>query len=89
MRGRWAGAGRCGVTAAVTTSRAPVPCSAWRRFVSRVALLALVALVPMASALPPSPMFERVGDVEQVPEGVVTGLAQDGEGLLWIATTGG
>ena len=34
-------------------------------------------------------MFERVGDVEQVPEGVVTGLAQDGEGLLWIATTGG
>lgn len=44
-----------------------------------------------ARAIPPSLplLFERVGDVEQVPEGVVTGLAQDGEGLLWIATTGG
>jgi diguanylate cyclase (GGDEF)-like protein len=34
-------------------------------------------------------MFERVGDAAQVQDSVVTGLAQDGQGLLWIATTGG
>jgi diguanylate cyclase (GGDEF)-like protein len=50
---------------------------------------ALIAAIPSQASVPPPLMFERVGDVEQVPEGVVTGLAQDGQGLVWIATTGG
>ncbi len=67
---------------------------AWRRAIGGVALrlvfalvLAMAASSAMAAAAPL--MFERVGDVDQVPEGVVTGLAQDGQGLIWIATTGG
>ena len=66
---------------------------AWRRALLGLVLgLGLIGAMPLASApvAPAMPlMFERVGDVEQVPEGVVTGLAQDGQGLLWIATTGG
>ena len=65
----------------------------WRRALRGLVLgLGLIVAMPTASApvAPAMPlMFERVGDVEQVPEGVVTGLAQDGQGLLWIATTGG
>jgi ligand-binding sensor domain-containing protein len=34
-------------------------------------------------------VFERVGDIEQVPDGVITALTQDGQGLLWIGTTDG
>lgn len=51
--------------------------------------LALALVASAALAIAPPLMFERVGNVEQVPEGVVTGLAQDGQGLVWIATTGG
>lgn len=34
-------------------------------------------------------LFDRVGDADQVKDGVVTGLANDGLGFLWIATTEG
>lgn len=40
-----------------------------------------------ASALPRA--FESVGTIEQIPDGVITSLAQDGQGLLWIGTTDG
>ena len=77
-------------------SATPRRLRAWRRVFFAGCLLCLFGRVPGVDAtpvqpfdLPPAPMFERVGDVEQVPEGVVTGLAQDGQGLLWIATTGG
>src|SRR5690606_3821374 len=32
---------------------------------------------------------ERIGDIEQVPDGVVTSLAQTGDGLIWSGTTEG
>ena len=41
----------------------------------------------LATWLPP--LFTSVGDSESVPEGVVTGLAEDGEGLMWIGTSHG
>jgi diguanylate cyclase (GGDEF)-like protein len=34
-------------------------------------------------------LFERVGNAVQIPDGVVTGLVQDKQGLIWIATTEG
>lgn len=33
--------------------------------------------------------FESIGDIEQVPDGVITALAEDAQGLLWIGTTDG
>jgi signal transduction histidine kinase/ligand-binding sensor domain-containing protein len=36
-----------------------------------------------------SPYFEKVGDDESIPGGIVTALAQDGKGLLWIGTQHG
>lgn len=70
------------------------PVSAWCRRLGGLGLLAALCVVGVmgpapVQAEPPPLMFERVGGVEQVPEGVVTGLAQDGQGLVWIATTGG
>ncbi|WP_395788472.1 two-component regulator propeller domain-containing protein [Aquimonas sp.] len=32
-------------------------------------------------------LFERVGDHQRIPDGVVTALAQDAEGFVWIGTT--
>lgn len=37
----------------------------------------------------PRLLFERIGDDQQLRDGVITGLAQDGEGFLWIGTTEG
>jgi diguanylate cyclase (GGDEF)-like protein len=48
--------------------------------------------LPLPAATPPgeaSVLFERVGDLEQVPDGVITALVQDAHGLLWIGTTDG
>lgn len=47
------------------------------------------AAAAAAQAAPPDLVFQRVGDIEQVPDGVVTSLAQTGDGLLWIGTTEG
>ena len=74
-----------------------------RRGMRRWAALAAVVLLATAPVLgrpaaPPSSglavdggplLFERIGNRDQVPDNVVSGIAQDGEGLLWIATTGG
>lgn len=87
MAERSAGSGGSKGVAAVRRS------SLWRRAFQGLGLaLSLAVAVTAASsavAMAPPLMFERIGDVDQVPEGVVTGLAQDGQGLLWIATTGG
>lgn len=76
-----------------STTSVAMPAPAWRRSLrAATRLVAAVVLAVAASAavaVAPPLMFERVGDVEQVPEGVVTGLAQDGQGLVWIATTAG
>jgi diguanylate cyclase (GGDEF)-like protein len=37
----------------------------------------------------PRLLFERVGDDQQLRDGVITGLAQDASGFLWIGTTEG
>lgn len=34
-------------------------------------------------------LFERVGDDQQLRDGVITGLAQDASGFLWVGTTEG
>lgn len=50
-------------------------------------LLSVSAVVPAEVAA--ATAFERIGDIEQVPDGVITALAQDSHGLLWIGTTDG
>jgi len=50
-------------------------------------LPAAFAAPPAAPALPAG--FERVGDPVSVPDGVVTSLAEDQGGLLWIGTMDG
>lgn len=52
---------------------------------------AVSGAMPVATAAPLSVplLFDRVGDAERIKDGVVTGLAQDRQGLLWIATTEG
>ncbi len=44
---------------------------------------------PPAEGTAASRAFEAVGTDEQIPDGVITSLAQDGQGLLWIGTTDG
>lgn len=52
-----------------------------------IAALACVAAVASGGAIPRA--FEAVGSEDQIPDGVITSLAQDGQGLLWIGTTDG
>jgi len=68
----------------------------WGRSIRGVLAAALVALAPsvlVASAADPLPrdpiLFQPVGNALQVPEGVVYAVVQDGQGLVWFATTGG
>ena len=52
-----------------------------------LALCALSMFARTAGAVGDDTQFERVGDNEQIPDGVITALAQDAEGFLWIGTT--
>lgn len=36
-----------------------------------------------------SPQLETIGDAQSIPEGVVTALAQDAQGFIWIGTQAG
>jgi len=69
-----------------TVSRWAVGC-AWLLCLSLV--FSGSALSNDAPALTFSPVFETVGDNEKIPDGVVTALAQDGKGFLWIGTASG
>ena len=69
----------------------PLP---FRRCVAVGSLLALLCglAVPQAqAALVPraEPRFESIGDASQIPDGIVTTLAQDPRGLIWIGTSAG
>ncbi len=75
-------------------------CSAWRGVLGWLSLLPLLPLLlalsqPLrAEASPPDfpfaeSFFENVGNNDSVPSGVVTALAQDASGFLWIATQSG
>ena len=55
-------------------------------------LLWLPAALPVNAtpqSLPFTPYFDAVGDNDSIADGVVTALAQDGQGLLWIGTQKG
>ncbi len=56
---------------------------------STVHAAADAALDPALSDEAPRLLFERIGDDQQLRDGVITGLAQDGQGFLWIGTTEG
>ena len=62
--------------------------SQWMAGLRAVILLLTLGLPALLLATAPL-LFERVGDPEKVKDGVVTGLAQDGEGFVWVATTEG
>ncbi len=61
------------------------------------ALLALCAALAAATLLPAAaqrnplaePRFDTVGDTRSINDGVVTSLAQDSSGLIWVGTTTG
>jgi ligand-binding sensor domain-containing protein/signal transduction histidine kinase len=58
----------------------------------RCVLLALLLLLSTASVAVEedlSARFETISDLESVPDGVVTALAQDQSGFLWIGSTRG
>lgn len=77
----WIGAGaRPGVAA--------LALHAWAALLLAVAMAAPAIAGSRADVVDPL-IFERIGNAEQISDGVVTGLAQDDQGLLWIATTGG
>jgi ligand-binding sensor domain-containing protein/signal transduction histidine kinase len=57
------------------------------RILSCAALLA--ASFAAASATTETAHFESVGDADSIPDGVVTALAEDRAGFLWIGTTSG
>ena len=60
------------------------------RWVFAMIFAVLSAALSAAAQPPAAPVFfDRVGDAEQLRDGVVTGLAEDGLGFLWIATTDG
>jgi diguanylate cyclase (GGDEF)-like protein len=47
------------------------------------------AATPVETPITGAALFEQVGDSEQIPEGVITALAQDALGFIWIGTTDG
>jgi signal transduction histidine kinase/ligand-binding sensor domain-containing protein len=80
------------------------PCLAAWHPCSRLGLCLVLSLVWIVSLTPalgqastPGPQnwpfvqaqFESIGDLESIPEGVVTALAQDARGLIWIGTQKG
>ncbi len=62
-----------------------MPCS------QRAWALLLALLTPLAWSAPEDQYahFESIGDLQSVPDGVVTALAEDAQGFLWIGTPRG
>jgi signal transduction histidine kinase/ligand-binding sensor domain-containing protein len=61
----------------------------WHAGVGAAAAGAAVADASVALAWFAEPRFERVGDAESIPDGMVSALAQDAAGFLWIGTQQG
>lgn len=62
--------------------------------VARMAVLLMGALLPGARAValgpsPTPPVFQTIADARAVPNGVITALAEDGDGLIWVGSTNG
>jgi diguanylate cyclase (GGDEF)-like protein len=49
-------------------------------------LVALILCCTNVAATQAAVLFERVGDALSIPDGVITAVAQDGRGFLWIGT---
>lgn len=49
-------------------------------------LLALVLAWASSTTAQAAVLFERIGDALSIPDGVITAVAQDGRGFLWIGT---
>ena len=72
---------------------------AWLRFLCLMCLLCLLCLFCQCALSNvyasqtdfafTQPQFDNIGDVESIPEGAVTALAQDARGLIWIGTQKG
>ncbi|MFY7851876.1 MAG: ligand-binding sensor domain-containing protein, partial [Brevundimonas sp.] len=67
-----------------------------RRLSRVVAIFALVmlscvhaALALAASPSPTPPVFQTIADARAVPNGVITALAEDTDGLIWVGSTNG
>lgn len=59
----------------------------WLRRALSCALLAIVLVAGSAGAQDDARiLFDRVGDEERIPDGVITAIAQDGRGFLWVGT---
>lgn len=57
------------------------------RQLSRVGrLLTVLALLWSGTGFAASALFDRIGDEERIPDGVITAVAQDGRGFLWVGT---
>ncbi|MCG6117133.1 MAG: diguanylate cyclase [Aquimonas sp.] len=60
----------------------------WRQWPALVVwLLGIFAACSSSAASPENTQFERIGDNDQIPDGVITALAQEADGFLWIGTT--
>lgn len=62
--------------------------------VALVVVLLMGGLLPGARAAasgpaPTPPVFQTIADARAVPNGVITALAEDADGLLWIGSTNG
>ncbi|HAI59472.1 MAG TPA: hypothetical protein DCM32_06295 [Xanthomonadaceae bacterium] len=62
----------------------------------RVAMPLLAALLPIGSAVasargqtPTPPAFQTIADARAVPNGIITALAEDADGLIWVGSTNG
>ncbi|MEN9867722.1 MAG: hypothetical protein RL748_3312, partial [Pseudomonadota bacterium] len=66
------------------------PASAWRHWLFSLMLLCCVWPVLLAQDFAfTEPQFDNIGDAEAIPAAVVTALAQDRRGLIWIGTQQG
>lgn len=67
-----------------------------RRLSRVVAISAFVVLSCVQAALasatglsPTPPVFQTIADARAVPNGVITALAEDSDGLIWVGSTNG
>ena len=68
------------------------PCRVWLRLVAIVLLLACLAEAAFAAAAghaPTPPVFQTIADARAVPNGVITALAEDIDGQIWVGSTNG
>ena len=67
----------------------------WLRFAGKLSSglrLGLLAAASMAWASEPAsapPVFQSIADARTVPNGLVTALAEDADGLIWVGSTNG